>query len=112
MAAISPNTYDKSTGAVAIATTVAPAKNFVLLAVYMELSAVGGAVEDFTITLDANEGAAYDAVIFAQDMSTATNLLYIPEQPIPFQNGDELDIAYANTNTRTYGLTVVYRGEF
>jgi hypothetical protein len=102
---------DQVTGAAAVAHTLAPDQNFVLLYMKVHLSAAGGAVEDLTITVDANAGTAYDAVIMTQAMNAIVDLVYQPNFPIFFERGDELDIAWANTNTRTYGIELGYRLE-
>jgi hypothetical protein len=101
----------QKTAAVAIAQTFAPAQNFVLLHVKLHLSAAGGAVEDYTITLDANAGAAYDILLRTVAMNAVADDFYQPTLPIFFEKGDEIDFAYTNTNTRTYGLEVAYRLE-
>ena len=101
----------QKTAAVAMTQTFAPAQNFVLLHVKLHLDIAGGAVEDYTITVDANAGAAYDIVLNTVAMNAVTDDFYQPTLPLFFENGDELDFAYANTNTRTYGLELAYRLE-
>lgn len=101
----------QKTAAVLMAQTFAPAKNFMLLHVKLHLSAVGGAAEDFTVTLDASAGAAYDIELTSQDMNAVADHFYQPTLPLFFEKGDEVDCAYANTNTKTYGLEIAYRLE-
>lgn len=96
-----------ATGAVAIATTLAPAQAFRLVEVRIHLSAAGGA-GNFTATVDAAAGAAYDINLITQDMTTVTNLIWQPERPIQFESGDEIDFAWANGAGRTYGLTIIW----
>jgi len=100
-----------ATGAAALSSSLAPDTNFVLVAVKLHLSAAGGAAESFTITTDATDGEAYDALLFSQNMNSETDVIWVPEAPIPFKNGDEIDFAWTNTNTRTWGLQVFYRKE-
>lgn len=106
-----PYLYHRATGSASIASTLAPAKNIMLYALKLHLSATGGTVENFTATVDSVTAAAYDILLFSQDMNTTTDILWVPEHPIPIFNGDEIDFAYANSNTRTYGLEVIYRLE-
>ena len=80
-------------------------KGWQLESVKLHLSAAGGA-GSFTITVDANAGATYDVVIFTQDMTTSTDVLWIPERPVILRNGDKLIFAYTNANNRAYGLEV------
>jgi hypothetical protein len=96
-----------ATGTVAIATTLVPAQAFRLKEVRIHLSAAGGA-GNFTATVDANAGTAYDLNIITQDMTAVVDFIWQPDTPLQFESGDEIDFAWANANGRTYGLTVVY----
>jgi len=94
---------DRATGAVAINRTINPYKAFVLSEIKLHLSAAGGA-GNLTVTFDANAGAAYDAVLLTQDMTLVADLLWQPETPIHGDLGDKIVIAWANANSRTYGI--------
>ena len=98
-----------ATGAVAIATSTTVAAHFRLLAVTCHFDAAPTASENFTVTLNANDGAAYDTVLFSVDPSatSSTDLVYIPDGDLIFESGDEIDVAFANTDTVTYGLRIV-----
>lgn len=96
-----------ATGAVAIATTLAPAQSFRLVEVRVHLSAAGGA-GDLTATVDAAAGAAYDINLLTQDMTALTDLIWQPDKPLQFESGDEIDFAWANGAGRTYGLTIIW----
>lgn len=98
------------TGAAAVAHTLAPDQNFVLLYMKIHMSALGEAV-DLTITVDANAGAAYDVVVKTQAMGAIVDLVWQPTFPIFFEKGDELDVAYNNGTTKTYGIELGYRLE-
>ena len=98
----------RKTGAVALSDTINPDKAFQLEEVRIHLSAAGGA-GNLTVKLDANAGAAYDAVLLTQDMTLVTDLLWQPEKPIPCDKGDKIVIAWDNTNGRTYGLETKFR---
>ncbi len=107
-----PNSrVQKSTGAAAIALTLTPVGPIVLTCVKLHLNGVGGAAENFTITINSATGSAYDVVLFSQDMAAVTDILWVPDQPIPIVNNDPVDFAYANSNTKTYGLEVTYKAE-
>ena len=99
--------FKNVTGAVAIASTLAPAVPFRLLGIRIHLSAAGGA-GNFTVQMDASAGAAYDTVLFTQDMTSVVDLEWQPDSPMEFAIGDELDFAWANASTRTYGMTIIY----
>src|SRR3990167_5740106 len=85
-----------ATGAAAIATSYAPAAAF-----WLE-----------SVTLNANDGAAYDTLLQSVDLSAAatTDLVYKPDGgPLLCESGDAIDVAWANTDTKTYGLRITAR---
>lgn len=101
----------RATGVVAIAMSLTSSKtsgNINLVSVRLNLSAVGGAAENFTITINSATAGVYDTIIYSQDMNAIQDLMWTPNHPIPIVNGDVLDFAYANSNTRTYGIEAIY----
>jgi hypothetical protein len=104
------NTWSATaTGTGNIAETLAPGVNWELREIRLHLSANGGA-NNFTATMDAGAGAAYDAVILTQDMTSISDLseTWEPEEK-RFRSDDELDFAWTNANARTYGLEIIYK---
>ena len=97
----------RATGAVALATTLAPGRAFQLLEVRIHLNEAGGA-GNLTATVDNNAGAAYDLNLITQDMTTIVDFVWQPEYPIHFDKSDEIDFAWANAGTKTYGLEIKY----
>ena len=101
-----------ATGAAAIATSLAPAAHFKLLAVTVHFSAAPTTSESLTITLNANDGAAYDTTLVSTNpsLTAATDITYIPDGgSLVCESGDAIDVAFTNTDTRTYGLRLVYQ---
>lgn len=101
-----------ATGTGAIATSYAPAVAFWLDAITLHLDAAPITSEAFSITLNANDGAAYDAVLYSLDLSLSgiTDLVYTPDDgPLLCESGDAIDVAYTNTDGNTYGLRIVVR---
>lgn len=98
-----------ATGAAGLAVTLAPGVPFKLVEVRIHLDAATATSEDFTLTMDAAAGAAYDHVILAKDLDTLTDYTYFFEYDRYFTDDDEIDFAWANTNTKTYGLEIVYQ---
>jgi len=98
-----------ATGAAAIAATTASTKRFRLIAVTCHLDAGPTTSENFTVTLDALDGAAYDTVLLAIDPSlvAAQDIVYIPDEALIVEAGDQVAVAYANTDTGTYGVRIV-----
>lgn len=99
--------FHRATGAAAIASTLKPGQRFRLKEVRIHLSAAGGA-GDFTATVDNGVGAAYDLQIIKQDMTSVLDLVWQPTAPMAFEATDEIDFAWANAGTKTYGLEVIY----
>ena len=97
-----------ATGAGALAHTLAPGRAFRLLEVRIHLSAAA-TQQDFTITLDSNEGPAYDLIFDTQAMAAVADHVYRPAHPAIFMKGDELDFAWTNTDARTFGLEIIYQ---
>ena len=99
--------FARATGATTIATTVAPGAKWALHEIRVHLSAAGGA-GNLTATMDSGTAAVYDSVVLTQDMTSVTDLEWQPDFPMIFDDGDELDFAWANAGTKTYGLEVIY----
>lgn len=95
------------TGDAAIAYTLKPGAKFRLREIRIHLSAAGGA-GNLTATVDAAAGAAYDAVVYSQDMTAITDLFYQPTFPIQFEAADKVDFAWPNALSKTYGLSIYY----
>lgn len=80
-----------------------------LLSVSLHLSAAPTTSENFTITLDSGQGPEYDVLLYALDLSAAStvNLLWQPDAPLYLLDHDAVDVKYANTDARVYGVTLV-----
>lgn len=98
-----------ATGSAAINTTTAVANHFKLSSVTVHFGAAPTTSQNFVVTLDANDGAAYDTVLFSRDPSatSATDMVFIPDTDLLFENGDEIVVTFTNTDTVTYGLRIV-----
>ena len=101
------------TSAVAIAAsvTVPAGDTYQLVSVTMHADAAASTSEDFTITLDAHAGAAYDTLLYSLDLSAAStvDLLWQPDEPLLLEGGDAIDVAFTNTDTDTYGVQITVR---
>ena len=103
-------TVTNATGAGAIATTTAVSANWKLDHISVHLSAAPTTSQDLSISIDANDGAAYDTILLKQDLSasSATDIVYKnPLGDLILESGDEIKVAYTNTDGVTYGLRVV-----
>ena len=99
----------KATGAAAIDSTLAPGIAWQLETIKVHLSAAGAA-GDLTATINNGTSAVYDVVLLTQDMTTVVDLVWKPDLPMEFAEDDELDIAWANGSSRTYGLEIIFKG--
>lgn len=72
------------------------------------LSAAPTTSEYLTVTLDSIAGAEYDTVVYKADLAAAstTDIVYT-DANLPLMIGDTLRVTYANSNTRTIGLTLI-----
>ena len=98
-----------ATGAGAIATTTSVSANWKLNNITVHLSAAPTTSQDLDISIDANDGAAYDTILLSQDLaaSSATDLVYKPVGGLLLESGDEIKVAYTNSDGGTFGLRIV-----
>ena len=104
------HSYD--TGSGAMAETLAAGEAFQLLEVRVHLNTASATAENLTITMDAGiGGTAYDTVLLTKGMNTVKDYIWCPspEEPRYFSATDELDFAWANSNSRTWGLEVTWQ---
>ena len=96
------------TGAAAIATSITAERVAQLISVSVKFSAAPTTSENLTITKNAVEGAAYDVVLLSTDPSSgaATSIIHLPDEMLRLEPGDSIDVAYTNTDTRTYGVII------
>ena len=62
--------------------------------------------ENFTITLNDAYGNDYDLLLYTLDVSAGatTDILWQPDEELMLVGEDAIDVAYAGTDGRTYGL--------
>lgn len=80
----------------------------------LTLSAVGGAAENYTITLDSVNGAAWDVELITPEAMVAqqyVDTVWALDERRYFNGGDVILFEYANTNGRTWGLEFIIRRE-
>ena len=94
----------------ALATVLAPLTPFRLLSIDMEINTAGTTSEEFTVTKDAGESAAYDTRLLT--INTLTDNVTSIHQSFgkghEYRQTDEIDCAWPNTENRTYGLTYTW----
>ncbi len=107
-------TYDipSGTGAVSVTTnllTKYPGKEVEIISVEAKWSAAPTTSENFTVTLQ--RGGTSSVVVFSIDPSSTslTSLLHIWDEPYVLQSGDEVIIAYTNTDAKTIAGRLIVR---
>ena len=97
-----------ATGSGAIAASRAISGNERLCSVTLHFSSAPTTSQDFTITIDANDGAAYDYLLASIDPSigSLTDYVWMADGDLFLEDGDAVDLAYTNTDARTYGVQI------
>lgn len=88
-----------------------PGRPFRILEARFLLNAVGGAAEDYTISLDSGlVGAAkHDVVFVAEDMNAQSQIITDWTDKLRFfRSDDKILFTYANSNNKNWGLEVKY----
>jgi hypothetical protein len=96
----------------AMAHSITPGVPFQLLGFELAINTAPTTSENFTVTKNAGMGAAYDTNIYTKDLSDGSveDIVYYFSVPVKCHNKDDvIDLAFANTDDRTYGLTVYWR---
>ena len=110
---------DIATGAGAIAHSLSAhgkAGTFAVRKITLKLGGNPTTSEAYTVTKNDKNGATYDSLHFTEDLSVGTVttvVLYFGEEELVLQvdadgNQDSVDIAFANTETNTYGSVIEY----
>jgi hypothetical protein len=96
------------TGPLAETFAVPVGDTYRVLSAMLNLNTAASDSENFTITLDAVDGANHDTLIYSLDPSASSvvDVVWQPDAPLYLIGGDSLDLAWANTGGRTWGLLV------
>ena len=95
------------TSAIALSTVVW--HDFRLDSVTIHFDIAPTTVEDLTITVNAKDWSAFDTVLFRVNpqASSDTDIVFIPDEQLSFENWDEIDLAYTNTDGRTFWARIM-----
>jgi hypothetical protein len=101
-------TNGTGTGAIATSHTARAGTVQRLISVSVNFNAAPATSESLTITLNANAGAAYDVLLYAVNPAAGatSDIVWTPEQPVYLVGGDAVDVAFTNTDGRTYGVEI------
>lgn len=100
--------FQYHTGAAALATALSPKTPFRLERIELHLNAAA-TQENFTVSIDAGRGTVYDVNLVTEAMSGIQDDIWSFGVGYEYQEGDEIDCTWTNTDTMTYGLTYVFR---
>jgi len=80
-----------------------------LVSVDIHLSAASATSENLTISRDSKFSSAYDVNLLTKNMNTIQDYIRTFDPPQKFLAGDRFNFAWANTNSRTWGLFIKFR---
>jgi hypothetical protein len=106
----SDRTFLFASGSAALAETVVLNTPFDFIGFELHCSGAG-TTDDLAVTVDAAAGSAWDTVLYDESMNGRTNVFRnwpLNETPM-LVRGDELDFAWDNSGSLTWGLKVVVR---
>ena len=97
-------------GSILVEALVPVGRTYRLVSVELVVDVAPTTAESYTITLDAGAGSAHDATLYSRDLAavSATTLIWWPDAEVYLHGGDCIDVAYANTDARTWGVAVVF----
>lgn len=75
----------------------------------IHLSAASATSENLTVDIDSNKGSAFDTNVYTKDMNTIQNITNMFSESIPLAPDDRVNVAWANSNSRTFGIDLFTR---
>ena len=96
-------------GPVAVSAEAPSGQSYRLVSVTVHFSAAPAAAGSLTVTLDAAEGADHDVLLQTESMVGLTDYVWLPEQDYLIMPGDAVDVAYANPDSRVYGVRITLK---
>ena len=102
---------DIATGAGAMSVTFDPEGSCRLYQINIHLSAEATTAENLTISLDSANGTEYDVKVLTKAMSGVQDVIITTYDIGEFYmfGADKLVATWANTDSRTWGLEIIYR---
>ncbi len=104
-------TITSTTGTDTAIATLAPGAEFRLLGIRFHLGSALAAAETLTVTQDANAGAAYDTLLYSQDLGTADirDVVLTFEDSDFYVSGDDIVVTLsANAGGDTWGCQTIH----
>ena len=106
---VTGETVYNATGAAALALSTTEAGKFKLISITVRFNIAPVTSQNLTVTLNALDGAAYDTVLRSLDPSASALTSFFVDygDGLICESGDQMDLAFTNTDVRTYGARVV-----
>ncbi len=97
-----------ATGTGAISASHVVTGNERLTSVILHFNVAPTTSQAFTIKLNANAGDAYDTLLATVNPAdeALTDYVYIPDGDLYLKDGDAIDLAFTNTDGKTYGVQI------
>jgi len=73
----------------------------------LHLDIASATSETLTVTKDAEEGTAFDVLLYSIDMDGYKDIVYRFDPPVLCEAGDKIVFEWTNTDTRTFGVTAI-----
>lgn len=108
---IQKSEWFRATGTGVISTSFTAPEDLHVVAVHLHLSGAGSITDSFTCVATPVAGAVYATSVYTQSMSNNTDAVMPFEPTLPFERGTVFSFAFANGNSRTWGVELVYRVE-
>jgi hypothetical protein len=104
-------THGTGTSAINLSHVVPVGRTYEVCSVTVRLSSAPTTAGTLAVTLDSGLGSNYDATLYSVDPSVGatTSIVWVPTSPMYLDAGDAVDVTYANTDMRTYGVVITVR---
>lgn len=102
--------FKRVTAASAVAISFCPyiGQAWKLLEVRLNLDTAASTSENLVISTEDAADSEYDTTLLTKDMATVKSIVYAPDGEGTFKKDESINIAWDNTDARTYGITIVY----
>ena len=96
----------KYNGSGPISVSFNPDISFMLESVRLTLDSAASTIENFTCVLDSAAGSEYDVQLITQPMAGVKTFIHPFAKETKFVKGDKFAFAYANSDSKTWGLEI------
>lgn len=89
--------------------TIAAGPPWELLGFEVTLSSASATSENLTVTVDSAKSSSFDNLLYSRDMNGVRYINNMFDVPRKMGSGDKVDIAWANSNSRTWAIKIFTR---